>query len=174
MATFALNNCDVDAYQWLSSSTVEWASTGMIPTCAFSPAYNNIWLIVNKDYAHPIDQSGIPISIRICVHHSRGMTGPTDRPYCLWSDKRRIKMNESDNCLLYAYQLGSHEIYVLPVDRQEQRQIQYSPNAVSSNDLPSIDSSKRLGPTVTPKHGALTLDLRIETAGKSKPTRDYC
>lgn len=186
MTRFALSNCNSDSYRWLSDTTVKWISTDMIPIGAFSQARGDTWLMIGKEYAHSVDESNIPSSIKICIHYSNGRTGPINRSYGLWSEEQHVRMNNDDRTLL-GYQISGKEVYVLPVMRSSMlREIQYCPRGTSfgNNNLPTITSTiqeptvispKQQGPVTSPKQqGPLMLDLRIETVTKCKPVRDYC
>ena len=125
MAKPALNNCDADAYQWRSPSTIEWTSTEMIPIDAFSSDHADIYLMFNKDYEHSVDNSRIPSSIRIYVHLSRATTGPVDYPYYVWTEEPRIRLS-NDGFQYMCFKIPNTRLYVLPVKKERHKVTYYS------------------------------------------------
>lgn len=72
------------AYHWLGDSIVQWRSTKAIPNGAFELISGSIWLFLNKAYEHSLDDSKLPPNIKVCIHESNAMNGPSDRPFCIW------------------------------------------------------------------------------------------
>ena len=145
MAKPALNNCDADAYRWLSRLTIEWLSTDMIPVGAFSPEHADIYLMFNKNYTHSIDNSCIPSSIRIYVHYSRAKTGPASYPYYLWSEVQSISIKASDRFPYGGYCVEGSKLYVLPV-KKDQNVLNYYSRGTNGAYLPIITPPEQQEP----------------------------
>lgn len=127
------HNCP--AYWWLNESMVRWTASTPIPTNAFD-SLRNVWLMLGPDYEHSVDQSHIPQDIKVCVHLSRAMKGPTGCLFYLWNkgasfqDVRPRTQAEGGECTVdfsnpafskdkvcagYSLNPPTDGIYILPV-----------------------------------------------------------
>lgn len=148
------------AYEWLSEILIVWRSIDCIPIGMFE-SVSDVWLLLDRSYRHPLDDSQIPAHIRICTHERNCSYGPSDRPFCIWRNDGLGFVSLRQPSLITGIPLNTScpQIHVLPV-RLEAGMSIHAPREMEPGrylaNIPTIDLPSTI--VQLPRSGEYTWD----------------